>query len=126
MPNTPVVSPTQAYEYLHRALQLLEEPRPPHPNSWIQSAEAIDNEGRYCNPESERAVAWCTIGVVMAVTHYDPHPEEAYKYVLSLLNMANPIAIANDSLPAVNDTHAFETVRRMFQKAMGLALKFGG
>lgn len=124
--TTPVVPATVAYEYLDRALQMLDKPRPNNnvDNSWIQHAEAIKADGTYCMPEDEQAVAWCTIGVVKAVTHYDPNPDQAYTYLLSLLNMANPIAIANDTLPNVNDTNAYAVVRNMFIKAMNLAIRF--
>lgn len=122
----PVVPPALAYDYLARALQLLEQPCEYNkPNSWIQGYEAITQEGLSCAPESELAVAWCTIGVVRAVTHYDQAPDAAYRYILALLNMANPIAIAQNNLPSVNDTHTFQVVQRMFQKAKVLTIKFG-
>lgn len=124
----PVVAPALAYEYLNRALLLLEKPCEYNgkSNSWIQGREAITADGLSCAPESELAVAWCTIGVVRAVTHYDPVPDAAYRYILSLLNMANPIVITNGSLPGVNDTHAFQVVQRMFEKAKILAIRFEG
>lgn len=125
----PVVSPELAYDYLNRALLLLEKPSSYNnsPHSWIQGREAVRADGTGCAPESEQAVAWCTIGVVRAVTYYDQtSPDAAYKYILSLLNMANPIVFTKDSLPGVNDTHAFSTVQRMFEKAKVLAIKFGG
>lgn len=123
--NKPVVDPNLAYEYLSRAQYLLESPRPTgQSNSWIQHAEAINDQGNYVSPESERAVAWCTIGVVKAVTHYDEtDPDKAYKYILSLLNMANPNVILEGSLPKVNDHTQFQQVIRMFEKAKLLAMK---
>lgn len=122
---TPVTS--NATEYLTRALQLLEKPRPPsHDNSWIQYAGAIRDDGTYCEPQDERACAWCTIGAVRAVTFYDDKPEEAYKYCLSILSAANPQTIAlghEGALPYINDGGSFERVRRMFQRGIALASK---
>lgn len=125
---TAVLSPTQASIYLQRALTMLEKPGPRNqPHSWIQNAEAIRDDGTHCKPEDERAAAWCTIGVVRAVTYYDPNPTSAYTYLLSLLNMANPIAIAQDTLPQVNDyATSFTTVQNMFRKAINLTIRFGG
>lgn len=120
-----------ATTYLRRALQLLEAPRRDqqgnitHPNSWIRNAEAILANGQHCEPEDERAVGWCTIGVVKAVTKYDDNPEPAYRYVCSLLD-ASPIVIAHDSLPSSNDSaETFERVRKTFLRAIALAEKLG-
>lgn len=120
-----------AATYLRRALQLLEAPRRDqqgnitHPNSWIRHAEAIQANGQHCEPESEQAVGWCTIGVVKAVTKYDPSPEPAYRYVCSLLD-ASPVVIANDSLPSSNDSASdFSRVRQTFLRAIKLAERFG-
>ena len=126
MTSQAVVPATMAYQYLNRAQQLLEKPRENQPHSWIQGAGAINIDGHPVSPESEQAVAWCTIGVVRAVTHYDPNPDEAYKYILSLLNMANPRVIEAGSIPQVNDRTAFQQVIHMFEKAKVLAMKFGG
>lgn len=116
-----------AYEYLVRALQLLEKPRPNQPHSWIQYHEAIDEQGHYVEPHSERAVAWCTIGVVKAVTHYDPDPDAAYRYCLSILNAANPAYIAtgsNAAQPELNDSGSWELVHTFFERAINFAARF--
>lgn len=116
--------------YLSRALELLEKPGPNHqPNSWITMREAIDQDGHACNPESEQAQAWCTIGVLKAVTHYDPvDPQKAYQYCLSILNLANPAYVATGSKsaqPELNDqAQSFEQVRRYFQRAIQTAMKW--
>lgn len=121
MANQPAT--TSALEYLSRALQLLEKPGPKgQPNSWITGREAIDDKGYPVNPESEQAQAWCTIGVLKAVTHYDPDPQRAYTYCLSILNLANPAYVATGSRsaqPELNDRATdFSTVRKFFQKAI--------
>lgn len=129
---------TQAAAYLQRALLLLEKPRirldrydkqpiETHPNSWIVGREAIDAEGYACAPESEQACAWCTIGVLRAVTHYDPDPPTAYTYCISIMNLANPAYVATGSKhaqPELNDrATSFEQVRRYFQRAIAKAIQ---
>lgn len=118
---------TQATQYLQRALALLEKPSPHQPHSWITMREAIDADGHACAPESEQAVAWCTIGVVKAVCHYDPNPEQAYRYCLSILNLANPAYVATGSKyaqPELNDrASSFEQVRKYFQRAIAKAIQ---
>lgn len=138
MPANNPPATANALAYLTRALALLEKPRwakctPDEvragtlpmmiaEHSWITGAEAISIEGVYCEPEDERAQAWCTIGVVKAVTHYDPEPVKAYTYCLSILNLANPAYVATGSKnaqPYLNDTaESFETVRRFFQRGI--------
>jgi hypothetical protein len=132
---------TNAYEYLTRALQLLEQPRysPANPfvpepiriadHSWIRNSEAwSDQLCKWVAPEDEMASAWCTIGVVKAVTKYDPDPEAAYKYCLSVLNAANPAYVAvgtEQAQPCLNDNApGFEPIRRYFQRAIALAAKW--
>lgn len=129
----PVVAPQDTYEYLRRALQLLEAPRAGNPqapcNSWIKGREAVDINGNSCSPESDLAVAYCEIGAVRAVTHYasdDPVVRAAtYNYVLSILQAANPMAINAGSVPSVNDNPdtEFSRVQRMFHKAMAFVEK---
>lgn len=130
---------TNAYDYLVRALQLLEKPRYGKPsastheaplladNSWITGAEAwSDILNTWVAPENELASAWCTIGVVKAVTKYDPDPDAAYRYVLSILNAANPIYVAEGSSnaqPRLNDNGSFQLVRGFFQKAIAMAAR---
>lgn len=141
MPSTNTNQPAtaNAYEYLVRALQLLEKPRYgkpsnsyPHeapllaPHSWITGAEAITADGQYVSPEDERADAWCTIGVVKAVTKYDPDPDAAYRYVLSILNAANPMYVAEGTAsaqPHLNDNGSWPLVRKFFQKAITMAAR---
>lgn len=131
---------TNAYEYLVRALQLLEKPRYTYPktigsqpikladNSWIRNAEAFsDALGKHVNPEDEMASAWCTIGVIKAVTKYDPDPDAAYRYCLSVLNAANPMYVAygqENAQPHLNDGGSWELVQRFFQRAINLAAKW--
>lgn len=127
-----------AYDYLVRALQLLEKPRHKiynghveltHAHSWITGAEAITADGKYVQPEDERADAWCTIGVVKAVTKYDPDPDAAYRYCLSLLNAANPMYIAEGSSnaqPRLNDRGSFQLVQKFFQRAINMAARLEG
>lgn len=129
--NKPAPATSSAYEYLTRALQLLEKPGPKQqPNSWIRDREAINAQGEPCSPESEQAEAWCTIGVLKAVTRYDADPEAAYRYCLSVLNAANPLYVATGSKqaqPQINDdpsTTSFETIQRLFQKGIALAAKW--
>lgn len=128
-----------AYDYLTRALQLLEKPRyrtrlspgeEPYKladHSWIKNAEAwSDQLGKHVAPEDEMASAWCTIGVVKAVTKYDSDPDAAYRYVLSILNAANPTYIAEGSAnaqPRLNDAGDWPTVRRFFQRGINMALR---
>lgn len=128
MPNQPAT--INALSYLQRALQLLESPRRDqqhnivHPHSWIKNAEAIAANGTHVAPEDERAVAWCTIGVVKAVTKYDENPDAAYRYVCSLLD-ASPIVLAHDRLESSNDSATdFERVRKTFLRAIKLAERF--
>lgn len=121
---------SHAAAYLARALELLEKPGPKgQPHSWIKSREAIDATGQPCSPESEQAQAWCTIGVLKAVTHYDPEPTRAYTYCLSILNAANPLYVANgqrDAQPQINDSGivTFDTIRRLFQRGIAYAAKW--
>lgn len=127
MPNKPATP--NAVAYLTRALQLLEKPGPRNqPNSWIRNAEALDDQLRHCKPEDERAQAWCTIGVLKAVTHYDPDPPKAYQYCLSILNLANPAYVATGSKsaqPTLNDrADSFDQVRKYFQRAIQTAMKW--
>lgn len=130
--NKAAINPQLAYEYLDRALLLLKKQRPAsgQSNSWIQGREAVDEQQHSCAPYDERAVAWCEIGAVRATTHYDDeanNTDAAYRYVISLLNMANPNILAYGSIPGVNDSHktTFDTVVRMFEKAKYLAIRFG-
>jgi hypothetical protein len=132
---------TSAYDYLVRALQLLEQPRYISPSklpyskvadhSWIRNAEAYsDILGSWVAPEDERATCWCTIGVIKAVTKYDPDPEAAYRYCLSIMNAANPAYVAVGSQaaqPTLNDqAESFDTVRKYFQRSIALAHKWAG
>lgn len=130
---------TSAYDYLVRALQLLEKPRygkpDPNnhiapiiePNSWITGAEAwSDKLQKHVAPEDEAADAWCTIGAVKAVTKYDPDPDAAYRYCLSLLNAANPMYVAEGTAqaqPYLNDNGSWPLVRKLFQKAIAMAAR---
>lgn len=128
-----------AYDYLVRALQLLEKPRYGKPDmqthqapllaehSWIQNAEAFsDMLVKHVAPEDEAASAWCTIGAVKAVTKYDPDPDAAYRYCLSLLNAANAMYIAEGSSnaqPALNDSSSWPLIRKFFQRGIAMAAK---
>lgn len=127
MPNNriPVLSNQTAYDYLTRAQQLLEKPRYPHEHSWIQFAEAISSDGHHVAPESEQAQAWCTIGVLKAVTKYDPNPEAAYRYVYSIMNAANAALIAAGSAPSLNDVSDYETVINLFENGRTFLLRHG-
>lgn len=125
--NTPVVSPSETYTYLDRALQLLRAPRYDkhqqiiNDNSWIRNTLAIDANSNHVDPKSDLAVAYCTLGAVKAVT---PTPEAAV-YVNSIIDMANPNVISHDSIPNVNDrSNSFTHVERMFLKAMRLVEKW--
>lgn len=126
--NTPVVSPTETYTYLDRALQLLRAPRYdnhnqqlPNSNSWIRNTLAIDANSNHVDPKSDLAVAYCTLGAVKAVTPDD----KTANYVNSIIDMANPNVISHDSIPNVNDrSSTFESVERMFLKAMRLVEKW--
>lgn len=119
-----------AYEYLTRALQLLEKPRKNQLHSWIKNAEAITADGTYCEPEDERADAWCTIGAIKAVTKYDDNPDAAYRYCLSVLNAANPMYVAEGSQhaqPTLNDYVAdFSLIQRLFQRGIAMAARLSG
>lgn len=143
MPASNQPATSHAYDYLVRALQLLEKPRMGRvhksstqdipdalmeiaPHSWITGAEAISADGTYVAPEDERAEAWCTIGVVKAVTKYDDNPDAAYRYVLSIMNAANPMYVAEGSSnaqPALNDSGSFELVQKFFQRAIAMAAR---
>lgn len=133
---------TSAYDYLVRALQLLEKPRRRPsanrengdidvveiaPHSWIQNAEAwSDQLQKHVAPEDERADAWCTIGVIKAVTKYDDNPDAAYRYCLSLLNAANPMYVAEGSSyaqPVLNDRGSWPLVQKFFQRAIAMAAR---
>lgn len=133
--NMPAIPLQQVYEYLDRAEQLLRAPNSSHskPNSWVQNSLAVDHEGRSCEPHSDLAVAYCEIGAVKAVTHYDNNPDAAYSYVVSVLHAANPMAIskitgANNmgGIPCVNDSAtSFDTIIKMFQRAKLWVVKQG-
>lgn len=124
--NAPVITPTETYDYLSRALTLLRAPRYDrhqqiiNSHSWIQNTLAIDANNNHCDPKSDLAVAYCTLGAVQAVT---PTPEAAV-YVNSIIDMANPNVISHDSIPNVNDRSQFSSVERMFMKAMRLVEKW--
>lgn len=119
----PVLTADETQTYLRRALELLEAPRPgDHPNSWVQGTLAIDINNKHCDPKSDIAVAYCVLGAVEAVT---PSPE-ANKYVLSILNMANPNIMANDTIPHLNDQRnitQFSNIQKLFNKAIQLCWK---
>lgn len=74
--NTPVVSPLETYDYLSRALTLLRAPRYDkhmqiiNSHSWIQNTLAIDALSQPCDPKSDLAVAYCTLGAVQAGNTY--------------------------------------------------------
>jgi hypothetical protein len=122
--RVPVLSNQAAYDYLTRAQQLLEKPGPTaNSHSWIQFAEAINSDGQLCAPESEQAQAWCTIGVLKAVTKYDPNPEAAYRYVYSIMNAANAALIAAGSAPSLNDVSDYETVINLFKNGRTFLLR---
>jgi len=135
MKTQPVLPPTITDEYLNRVIELLSAPRRDsqgritHDHSWIRHAEAIDANGNHCSPKSDLAVAYCTIGAVRAVTLYDPNPEQAYKYVLSIIDAANPEVVANANpytggIPHVNDSHEFQRVIKMLNKAKTLVARW--
>lgn len=123
--TTPVLSPIETSMYVQRVEELLSAPRidhrtgeVTHPNSWVQNREAIQADGHSCDPKSDLAVAYCMIGAVRAIT-----PEtESYKYVISIINAANPNVIHAASgkqggIPNVNDrATSFEHVIKMLQK----------
>jgi hypothetical protein len=122
--RVPVLSNQTAYDYLTRAQQLLEKPGPTaNSHSWIRFAEAINAQGVHCAPESEQAQAWCTIGVLKAVTKYDPNPEAAYRYVYSIMNAANAALIAAGSAPSLNDVSDYETVINLFENGRTFLLR---
>lgn len=135
MPASNQPATANAYDYLVRALQLLEKPRYSKPtngellaeHSWIRNAEAwSDSLQQHVAPEDERADAWCTIGAVKAVTKYDPDPEAAYRYCLSLLNAANPMYVAegtSQAQPRLNDNGSWPLVRGFFQRAIAMAAR---
>lgn len=137
MPSANQPATTSAYDYLVRALQLLEKPRYGKSvngqapllaeHSWIRNAEAFsDLLQTHVAPENELASAWCTIGVVKAVTKYDPDPDAAYRYCLSLLNAANPMYVAEGTAqaqPHLNDNGSWPLVRTFFQKAIAMAAR---
>jgi len=133
MPNQPALSPSTTYNYLSRALNLLEKPGfGIAGTSWIQNREAVDKQGHGVAPESEQADAWCTIGVLKAVTRYDPDPDAAYRYAYSILNAANPalVAIGGSGLagaaPSLNDhAYSFDQVKSLFENAKLFLLRHG-
>lgn len=124
--TTPVLSPNETLTYTQRVEELLSAPRidyrtgeVTHPHSWIQGREATDQTNQSCDPKSDLAVAYCMIGAVKAVT-----PDlESYRYVISIINAANPTIISHASskqggIPSVNDfdSTSFERVIKMLQK----------
>lgn len=133
MTNHPVLSPATTYDYLTRALQLLEKPgNGISGTSWIQMREAVNKRGQGVAPESEQADAWCVIGALKAVTHHDPDPDAAYRYVYSILNAANPVLVAiggeglSGAAPALNDhVYSFDQIRSLFENAKLFLLRHG-
>jgi hypothetical protein len=136
MSRVPVLSNQTAYDYLTRAQLLLEKPRYKYPgtigsqpikleeHSWIRNAEAFsDALGKHVAPEDELASAWCTIGVLKAVTKYDPNPEAAYRYVYSIMNAANAALIAAGSAPSLNDVSDYKTVINLFENGRTFLLR---
>lgn len=132
---TPVIPPQTTYDYLGRVIELLNAPRRntsgriTHDHSWIQHAEAIDQASNHCSPKSDLAVAYCTIGAVRAITLYDDQPDEAYKYVCSIIDAANPQVVVNahglqGGIPRVNDSHEFQRVINMLRKAQLLVSRW--
>lgn len=131
--NAPVIPYNQVYTYLDRAQQLLSAPCPFSDHSWIKGMLAMRRDGRGCEPESDLAVAYCEVGAVKAVTHYDNDPDAACSYVISILHAANAQTISKaqgpmGGIPAVNDAHAttFEHVIKMFERAKAFTLKLQG
>lgn len=120
-PNAPALLTDLAYTYLDRAQQLLA-------HGWVKGREAVDKDGISCAPESDLAVAYCEIGAIKAVTHYDQDPDAAYRYVMSILSAANAMVYAKGSVPSVNDSQATtqEYVLRMFDKAKNYLTKHMG
>lgn len=133
MPNQPVLSPATTYDYLTRALQLLEKPGLGiSGTSWIQMREAVNKQGQGVAPESEQADAWCVIGVLKAVTQYDANPDAAYRYAYSILNAANPALVAiggsglSGAAPSLNDhAYSFSQVQALFENAKQFLLRHG-
>ena len=122
-----VCSPQETYDYLTRALQLLEAPRYNTKmevianNSWVQNTLAIQADGVHCDPRSDLAVAYCTLGAIQAVTPDD----RIATYVNSIIDMANPSIVASGSIPNVNDhARSFERVQRLFHRAQELVTKW--
>lgn len=37
-------------------------------DNWTDGPEAVDRDGRECNPRSNKAIAWCAIGALDAIT----------------------------------------------------------
>lgn len=131
--NAPVIPYNQVYTYLDRAQQLLSAPCPFSDRSWIKGMLAMGRDGRGCEPESDLAVAYCEIGAVKAVTHYDTQPDAACSYVVSILHAANPQTISvaagpMGGVPHVNDalTTTFDDVVKMFERAKAYTLKLQG
>lgn len=135
----PVLSLETTYNYVTRALQLLEKPGPGiQGSSWIKNAEAITTQPKgsiiYVKPEDERAEAWCFIGSLKAVTKYDPNPEAAYLYLYACINAANALLLsANHSTagkagaaPQINDNAlSFGTVRQLLVNTQNFLIRKG-
>lgn len=122
--NKPVaqqaVSHEQAYDILTRAQELIE-------HGWVQGKEAIDHEGHAVVAWDEKAVAWCEIGAIRAITHYIDGSDQdhagkdgpAHRYCVSLLGVANANVLEYGSVPSVNDDPVTDHARviRMFERA---------
>lgn len=111
------LSTDECYAILDRAQQLIA-------SGWVRSTEAVDKDGHSVQPWSERAVRYCEIGAIRAITHYLPNDDEAHRYATSILGIANAAAVVidkgsvpnvNDSLPPTDEGHA--RVVQMFERA---------
>lgn len=123
--TTPILPLQACYDRIDRALSLLEKPgKGIGGSSWIQYAEAINQAGAHCAPESEQADAWCVIGVLKAVSAHDPDPSASYRYLYSILNLSNSTLLSIGSAglsgpaPVLNDhAYSFDQVRQLFTNA---------
>lgn len=105
-------------DVLYRAKQLLEI-------GWCDGALAVDKDGHDVEPWSEKAVKWCEVGAVKAVTHHLENSDAAERCCLSMITVASPNLLKHDSKQPMmtendntNQQRAVEMATRAWQFAL--------
>jgi hypothetical protein len=80
---------------------------------WTQGAYARNSERFHVNPSSSYAVCFCSVGALRAASSGADWPYETADYLGSFTPL--------ETLPLFNDTHTYEEVVTLWQKAIKAA-----